>query len=62
MRQSFAHLEGYHFLPMRKHLGWYVRHVPGASHLRRSLTQTSSVDEAVAVIDRYFDYRRDWQN
>ena len=58
--ESFAHLDHYHFLPMRKHLGWYVRHVPGASHLRRALTQTSSLDEAVAVIDRYFDYRRGW--
>lgn len=59
---GFAHLDGYRFLPMRKHLAWYVRHLPGASHLRRTLTQTSSLDEAVAVIDQYLAYRRGWDD
>lgn len=57
---SFAHLDGYQFLPMRKHLAWYVRHLPGASHLRRTLSQTSCLDEAVAAIDQYLVYRRGW--
>jgi tRNA-dihydrouridine synthase len=60
--ESFAHLDRYYFLPMRKHLGWYVRHLPGASHLRRTLTQTSSLDEAVAIIDQYLAYRRNWDH
>ncbi len=60
--QSFAHLDRYNFLPMRKHLGWYVRHLPGASHLRRTLTQTSSLNEAVAVIDHYLAYRQNWNH
>jgi tRNA-dihydrouridine synthase B len=60
--ESFAHLDGYKFLPMRKHLGWYVRHLPGASHLRRTLTQTTSLDEAVAAIEQYLSYRQNWDN
>jgi tRNA-dihydrouridine synthase len=59
---SFAHLDGYRFLPMRKHLGWYVRALPGASRLRRELTQTSSLAEAVAIIEDYLAYRRAWQS
>ncbi len=59
--QRFSGLKGYHFLPMRKHLGWYARRVPGASYLRRTLLQTSSVEEAVAAIDEYFDYRESWR-
>ncbi len=58
---SFARLEGYHFLPMRKHLGWYVRATPGARHLRRELGLTSSLGEAVAAIERYLAYRLDWE-
>lgn len=42
-----------HFLPMRKHLAWYVTGVPSASHLRRTLTQAASLDAAVAAIDGY---------
>jgi tRNA-dihydrouridine synthase B len=60
--ENLAHRDRYHFLPMRKHLAWYVRHLPGASHLRRTLTQTSSLEEAVAAIDAYLAYRRSWDN
>lgn len=58
---SFAHLERYQFLPMRKHLGWYVRHLPGASHLRRTLLQTSSLHDAVTTIEQYMNYREGWK-
>lgn len=59
---TFSQLDRYHFLPMRKHLSWYVRQLPGASHLRRTLTLTSSADEAVAAIDEYLAYREQWDN
>ncbi len=59
--QSFAHSKGYHFLPMRKHLGWYTKRVPGASYLRRALIQTSSAEAAATVIDEYFEYRKSWR-
>jgi len=60
--ESFQHLDRYQFAPMRKHLGWYVRSLPGARGLRRDLTQTSSVDEVVEIVDRYFAYRKRWKD
>ena len=58
---TYSHYERYHFPPMRKHLGWYAQKLPGAKHLRRELTQTSSIEEAEAVIEHYFAYRRSWE-
>lgn len=49
------------FLPMRKHLGWYVRGVPGASSLRRSLVETSNAAQVAAILDAYFAQRRIWE-
>jgi tRNA-dihydrouridine synthase len=49
------------FLPMRKHLGWYVRGVPGASTLRRDLVETSNAAEVAAILDHYFAHRRAWE-
>lgn len=60
--ESFGSLKHYQFLPMRKHFSWYVRHLPGASHLRRTLTMASSLDEAVAAIDHYLAYRLEWDH
>ena len=60
--KSFGRMERYQFLPMRKHLGWYVRYLPGASHLRRTLVQVSTLDEAVSAIDNYLAYRREWDH
>lgn len=48
------------FLPMRKHLGWYVRGVPGASSLRRELVETANAAEVAAILDAYFAHRRIW--
>jgi tRNA-dihydrouridine synthase len=41
------------FLPMRKHLGWYVRGVANASELRQAIYQTNSAVEFSAVLERY---------
>ena len=59
---SFGHHQRYHFPPMRKHLGWYARNLPGAKHLRRELTQSSSLHEAETIIERYFAYRQRWHD
>lgn len=59
---SFSHLDRYQFLPMRKHLSWYVRHVPGASHLRRTLTQANTLAEVVTAINDYLAYRQSWEH
>lgn len=48
------------FLPMRKHLAWYVRNLPGAAGLRRELIHTSSLAEVQAILNRYVAYPA-WQ-
>lgn len=45
--------EFYNFLPMRKHLGWYVREVPGASQIRIELFQASSSPEVAAILQKH---------
>ena len=45
--------EWYSFLPMRKHLGWYVRSVPHASDIRVELLQANSSQEVQAVLERH---------
>jgi len=39
-----------HFVPMRKHLAWYCKGIPGASEKRVELVRTSSSQEVAAVI------------
>ncbi len=51
--QTYAHTEKYHFLPMRKHLGWYVKDIPNASQIRIELFQTDSSQKVKAVLDKY---------
>jgi tRNA-dihydrouridine synthase len=46
---------------MRKHLAWYVHHLPGAGALRRELLQVHSAAQAVAILDRYLAYRAQWE-
>lgn len=36
---------GGHFMPMRKHLAWYCKGIPGASEMRERLVRTNSVEE-----------------
>lgn len=36
---------------MRKHLGWYVKGLPGAARLREMFNQASTREEALAVLD-----------
>ncbi len=48
--QTFGHLPSYRFLPMRKHLGWYVKDIFGARQLRAKLVQTHSASEAEGLL------------
>jgi len=43
----------YHFLPMRKHLGWYIKSIPGARKLRQQVHQTSSAQEVEELLAGY---------
>lgn len=48
--KTYANTEKYNFLPMRKHLGWYVRGVPDATTIRAALFQTNSSKEVRSVL------------
>lgn len=39
----------YNFLPMRKHLGWYVRDIPNAGQIRAELMKTNNSQEVEAI-------------
>jgi tRNA-dihydrouridine synthase len=43
--ETFCRYARYRFLPMRKHLSWYVKNLRGASRLRAQLVETNSVYE-----------------
>lgn len=51
--QTFSRAERYNFLPMRKHLGWYVRNIPNASQVRIELFQTNTSQEVAHVLQRH---------
>jgi tRNA-dihydrouridine synthase len=51
--KTFQKNERYSFLPMRKHLGWYVREVPNASQIRIELFQTNTSQEVAAVLEHH---------
>jgi len=51
--QTYGKTEKYHFLPMRKHLGWYVKDIPNASQIRIELFRTESSDGVKAIFDKY---------
>jgi len=50
---TYQHDEKYNFMPMRKHLGWYVRDIANASQIRVELFQTNSASEVEAVFKKY---------
>lgn len=51
--QTFRLYPHYRFLPMRKHLAWYIRDMRGANHLRAQLVQTHSPQEAEALLRQH---------
>lgn len=55
---SFGHRHRYYFIPMRKHLSWYVRGLPSAAHLRRELLAVESRAQATALLLNYLAHWR----
>lgn len=45
--------EKYNFLPMRKHLAWYVRGVTGASKIRMALCQANSSADVEMILQEF---------
>jgi len=42
-------------LSARKHIGWYVRHLPGGEAFRDSMNGIASADAQLAAVSHYFD-------
>lgn len=42
-------------LSARKHIGWYVRHLPGGETFRDAMNELSSADAQLEAVSRYFD-------
>lgn len=51
--KTFAHFEKYNFLPMRKHLGWYVHDIPGASEIRQAIYRSNSAAEFEVLLAQF---------
>ena len=43
----------YHFMPMRKHLGWYIKKFPSARDIRVELFKTNNPKEVEFVLKKY---------
>lgn len=43
----------YNFLPMRKHLGWYVKSIPNAREVRIELFKSNSAQEVENILKKY---------
>jgi tRNA-dihydrouridine synthase B len=44
-----------HFLPMRKHLGWYCKGFPNASNFRQKIMQANNAKEVEEIIAKEFN-------
>ena len=51
--ETYQHDERYNFLPMRKHLGWYIRGMDGAKEIRAKLFQANSAADVKSVFLEY---------
>lgn len=50
---TMQQFEKYSFMPMRKHLGWYIRGMDKASEIRTKLFVANSADEVQAILTHY---------
>ncbi|HEX7017730.1 MAG TPA: tRNA-dihydrouridine synthase [Patescibacteria group bacterium] len=50
---SYQDDEKYNFLPMRKHLGWYVKSIPYATEIRQEIFRTNNADEVKEIFTKY---------
>ncbi len=51
--QTYSHDEKYNFLPMRKHLGWYIHDIENAAKIRQEIYQCNSSQDFQQVIEKY---------
>ena len=51
--ETYSYKERYSFLPMRKHLGWYVKAIPGASEIRVALFKSENSQDVENIFRQY---------
>lgn len=51
--QAYQTDSNYNFLPMRKHLSWYVREIPNASAVRMEMVKTNSAAEVKTIFQKH---------
>jgi nifR3 family TIM-barrel protein len=51
--QTYSAQDHYSFMPMRKHLGWYVRGIPEAATIRQELFKTNTAAEVKEILEKY---------
>src|SRR6266545_1535832 len=49
-------------IEFRKHLGWYVKGLPGSANLRRRLHAVNSLDEVEVIFDDYLNNRERYED
>lgn len=52
--KTYSHKERYSFLPMRKHLGWYIKAIPNAAEIRQKMFMSNSAKEAEKTLKNYY--------
>lgn len=56
--KSYSDEEKYNFLPMRKHLGWYVHDIPNATQMRQLIYRCNNSEEFATVMKEFgFDVK-----
>lgn len=50
---TYADQEKFNFMPMRKHLGWYVKGIPRAAEVRKELFQAESAAETAEIFVKH---------
>lgn len=51
--QTYNQDPRYHFMPMRKHLGWYVKGIDGAREIRMELFQANNSEEVESIFKKH---------
>src|SRR5437016_3499504 len=49
-------------IEFRKHLGWYVKGLPGSADLRKELHAVNSLDEVEGIFERYLERRHEYES
>lgn len=51
--KTYAQETRYNFLPMRKHLGWYVHDIPNAAMMRQAIYRCNTSQEFIEVLKNF---------